>query len=78
MTREIIMSHPYMYKNDLEVKIASLKEKISKLEAEAKILKGKKAYKEKELAKLVEQLGKGEYFVEDRNLKRFGCPSLSI
>ena len=67
-----------MYKNDLEAKIVSLKEEISKLEAEAKILKGKKAFKEKQLVKLVEQLERGEYFVEDRNLKRFGCPSLSI
>ena len=67
-----------MYKNDLEVKIVSLKEEISKLEAEAKILKGKKTFKEKQLIKLVEQLERGEYFVEDRNLKRFGCPSLSI
>ena len=67
-----------MYKNDLEAQIVSLKEEISKLEAEAKILKGKKAFKEKQLVKLLEQLRKGEYFVEDRNLKRFGCPSLSI
>lgn len=67
-----------MYKNDLETQIVFLKEEISKLEAEAKILKSKKAFKEKELVKLVEQLERGEYFVEDRNLKRFGCPSLSI
>lgn len=67
-----------MYKNDLEGKISSLKEEISDLEAELRILKRRKAYKEKHLKKLVEQLKKGEYFVEDRNTKRFGFASLRI